>query len=467
MSSAGGKSKLSGAGAQAAPQARDIGSVKSFQPDRFLTVWLIGWSFVFLAFHLWVGPEELHRSHIVLGRHLLFGEPAENPAHPMFGYAIIIAALGSWTPVLSAVVGCVVFLLAFRWLELGRAQPSLLFCVATVAYSGMISSWNDHALWLSLVLLALAVFHKHSERGAIAGAIAGLLWGLAYNIRPETLLLFPLYLALQIALEALGYWPSRLKCHLAAAAVFALCLVPWAIYTTSTLGKYEPSTTHGWSVAYYGLGLVPDNTYGIVAKDEWVFDRAAEFGEASPWSDRANEHFREKFVGIVVSDPGFFLRRIGWGLDSFIRGGPYVPDLRLLAGQDADDQSRLRYASRDLVDWIGLPRWLLSTSMQRMPEQSPASTSGFAMLVVAGFVLLTIVLRLALVAAIGQMAFASLRPSMLLRYGPLLAMAVSTMAVTLLVAAVFLPTPRMSTVPLVFAVFLFQAMRCDRQARRS
>lgn len=435
--------------------------------ERFVIVWLTGWSVVFLAFHLWTGPEELHRSHILLGRHLLFGEPAQNPAHPMFGYAIVIAASGSWTPILNAVVGWTGFVAAFRWLDLGRARPSFLFYVATVAYVGMITSWNDHALWLGFVLLALAICHKHGGRGVVAGVAVGLLWGLAYNIRPEALLLFPLYLLLQITLEALGYWPSRLKCHLAAAVVFSLCMIPWAIYTTATLGKYEPSTTHGWSVAYYSLGLVPGNTYGIVAQDEWLYGRAAELGEASPWSDRANEHFRGEFFRIVASDPGFFLRKIGAGLDSFVRGGPYVPDLRLLAGRDDDDQARLRYASRDLADRIGLPRWLLSSSMRQMPEQAPAGGSGFEILLVAVFVLLTIVMRVALVAALGQMALALFKPSVLLRQGPILALAIATLAVTVFVAAIFLPSPRMSTVPFIVAALLFQAMRCDRQASKS
>ncbi len=134
-----------------------------------MVVWLTAWTVLFLAFHWAIGPDELHRSHILLGRHLLYGEPAPNPAHPMFGYAIIIAALGPATLAFNAVIGWVGYVLAYRWIELDRATNSLLLYASTSAYAGMIASWNDHAPWLGLVMLSLAVLYRFGERGFAPG----------------------------------------------------------------------------------------------------------------------------------------------------------------------------------------------------------------------------------------------------------------------------------------------------------
>ena len=440
-------------------------TVFRWRSERNVVVWLTGWTLLFLAFHSAIGPDELHGSHIVLGRHLLFGEPAPNPAHPMFGYAIIIAALGPLTLAFNTAIGWVGFVLAYRWLDLGRVPGSLLLYVSTIAYAGAITSWNDHAPWLGLILLSVAVLQKFGDRGSGPGLVVGLLWGLAYNIRPEALLLFPLFIVTQLALEILGYSAWRLRCHIAALVAFAVCMVPWAIYTTKTLGKFTPTTTHSWSVAYYSLGLVPNNKYGIVAQDEWLYDRAAEIGESSPWSMRANEHFHEEFDRIVKSDPGFFLQKIVYGVDELLRGGAYVPDLRLLMGREPETQMRLRYVARQMVESLGTPRILLSSAMRSMPERPPVDASTAENLVILGFLPLAIVFRAAFVIMLIALAARLFAPRKLLRQGPLFALTASTLALTFLVAAVFLPTSRMTTLPVVLGALLLQAVRCEAMSR--
>ncbi|MFO1171407.1 MAG: hypothetical protein U1E49_10610 [Hyphomicrobiaceae bacterium] len=433
--------------------------------ERAVYIWLSVWTLVYLVYHATMGPEPLHFSHIELGRHLLFGDPIVAPAHPMFGYAIIIAALGPWTLLFNAAIGWIGFVLAYRWLGLGRMPASLVLYAAIVAYAGMISSWNDHAPWLGLVMLSLAFFQRYGDRGPIAGLAVGLLWGMAYNIRSEALLLFPLYLATQAGLEAFGYAPRRFKCHAAALATFLMCMVPWAIYTTSVLGKYTPGTTHSWSVAYYSLGLVPNNPYNIVTQDEWIADRAAEFGEPSPWTERSNEHFQKEFVQLIASDPVFFMKKMVWGVYTFVRFGPYVPNLKLLAGNQPADQMRVRLAFRDLASTLHIPRFMWSASMQALPAPSPSPTSVIEGMLAAISHLIEKSLMLACLVALAQTAWLMLRPATVLHLGAPLTYAVSTIALTLFVSAVFLPTTRMSTVPFVFSAVLLQALRCDRKQR--
>lgn len=433
--------------------------------ERAVYVWLSFWTLVYLAYHATMGPEPLHFSHIELGRHLLFGDPIVAPAHPMFGYAVIIAALRPWTLLFNAAIGWIGFVLAYRWLGLGRMPASLVLYAAIVAYAGMISSWNDHAPWLGLVMLSLALFQRYGDHGPIAGLVAGLLWGMAYNIRSEALLLFPLYLAIQGSMEAFGYAPPRFKYHAAALATFLVCMVPWAIYTTSVLGKYTPGTTHSWSVAYYSLGLVPNNPYNIITQDEWIAERAAEFGEPSPWTERSNEHFQKEFVQLIASDPVFFMKKMVWGVYTFVRFGPYVPNLKLLAGSQPADQMRVRLAFRDLAATLHIPRFMWSASMQALPDPSPSPTSVIEGMLAATSHLIEKSLMLACLVALAQTAGLMLRPATVMYFGAPLSFAVSTIALTLFVSAVLLPTTRMSTVPFVFSAVLLQTLRCDRKLR--
>ena len=85
---------------------------------------------------------------------------------------------------------------------------------------------------------------------------------------------------------------------------------------------------------------------------------------------------------------------------------------------------------------------------------------------IVAFYILSKVLLLTSYVAFALLALLALRPRTLLRAGPLLPLTVSTFALTLFVAAVFLPTTRMSSVPLAFAALLLQAVKCERQSRR-
>ena len=134
-------------------------------------------------------------------------------------------------------------------------------------------------------------------------------------------------------------------------------------------------------------------------------------------------------------------------------------------GREPETQMRLRYVARQMVESLGTPRILLSSAMRSMPERPPVDASTAENLVILGFLPLAIVFRAAFVIMLIALAARLFAPRKLLRQGPLFALTASTLALTFLVAAVFLPTSRMTTLPVVLGALLLQAVRCEAMSR--
>jgi hypothetical protein len=418
---------------------------------------------VSLIFHLITGPDELHRSHILLGRHLLFGEPVLNPGHPMWGYSMVIAALGSWTPLLNTLVGVVAYICAFRSLDLARAEPSVSFYIGTFGYAAIITSWHDHALWLSFPLLSLVIMHRYDTRGAATGAAVGLLWGLAYNVRSDALLLFLIFATLSVVYDITVKKKSQVIHHVVLVTVFLIAMVPWGLYTTSALGRYTPTTTQGWAVTYYGLGLVPGNRYGIVPQDEYAAEKAKAIGETSAWSLRSNDYFRSEFINLVSADPGFLFARIGWGLFYALRIGVYTPDLHRAAARSPEDYDHFHYVSYTMRKVIGLPTDGLP--QRGAGRNEPISTSD-VIFVSINFVL-AFVMKVNFIVIVMQMLLLLRRPTLLLSTGPIAVFAASVFLFTFLIAALALPLVRINSVLQTFGIILLQCAACPGRERQT
>jgi hypothetical protein len=411
-----------------------------------------------VAFHMWTGIDELQRSHILLGRNLLFGEPYGTPANPMWGYSLIMAAVGKWAPVVNGIAGFCAFVFAYRALELGRALPTLMTYLGIFSYAAIAGSWHDTAPWLALILTSIGLIYRYGFTVRI-GAIAALLWGAAYNIRSEALLLFLAFLALAYVYERLANRRWQVAPYAIALLVFLATLVPWGIYTQAKLGYYSPSSTNGGAVAYYGLGLVPNNSYNIHPKDEFVYEMAEKIGEASPWSGKSNKYFLGEYVKIISSDPKLFVQKLGWGVFTALRSGPYVPDVRKLVAKTPSDIAHLMYAGIDLKRAIGIPEIFLSADNELIPihekRQARRATVG-EYLVLAILAASGMVFKLALLASLVQVALLLRAPKDLLRLGPAAPLAAATVIFTLVISALLIPSVRLNTVLLTFSVLLLQ-----------
>jgi hypothetical protein len=414
---------------------------------------LLGVSLLFFgAMNLAIGPDTLQENHIEMGRALLRRDPRSlvTPAYPIFGYALIIAALGPWTLLLNIAVGFLAYAWVFRELELGRKEPPITFYLATLGYAALTASWNDHALLLSIVLISLAILHRYGIRDWATGAVIGFLWGLAYNIRTDALLLFPIFTFSTMAQSRLAHRGWGLAHHAAAAATFLALMLPWAAYTTNVLGKYTPTSTNGWGVVYLGFGLVPGNRLGLQPRDESLGDKAKLRGEASPWSAGSNDYFREEVFRLVSSDPGMLINRVRWGFIHAVRVGVSAPDLRKAAAQSPEHYSRLHTAFQNLKKAIGLPA--------NYKGEPPADTSisAYDTAVILADLLLRAVLGLTFVIVGMQCLLLLRRPGLLLRAGPVTAVAASLALYWCLVACLLFPIERLNTMVLTFAAVLLQ-----------
>lgn len=415
-----------------------------------------------IAFHWWIGPEELQRNHMLLGRGLLFGEPVDTPAHPMWGYAIVIALLGPWTVLFNGAAGFAVYVWAYREMNLGRAMPSAMTYLATLAYAAIAGSWHDTSLWLSVVLASTALLYKYDVTAAVPGAVVGVLWGLAYNIRSEALLMFAAFLVTSLAYYRLAHLRTPLRHHAAVLAAFVVMMVPWGLYTEATLGKYSPSSTNGGAVAYYSLGLVPDNGHGIHFKDEYVFEQAKLIGEASPWSSRSNDHFRAEYVRLITAEPSLFAKKIAWGIFTALRSGVYFPDFRALIASTPQDDAHLQYIYLDFKAYLGVPESYLRADRDLLRYNQPRTarpTSLADILAIGGTVVTGNAMKLAFLVALIQFLFLLGRSSAAKTWGPLAPLSVSMLLSTVAISALLIPSTRLNSVVFVFAALLLQMAR--------
>ena len=421
-----------------------------------------------IGIHCWIGPEELQRSHVVLGRWLLYGEPVDTPAHPMWGYAIVITLLGPCTPFFNGAAGFASYLWAYREMNLGRAMPSAFTYFATLVYAAIVGSWHDSALWLSAVLAATALLYKYGVTAAAPGAAVGVLWGLAYNIRSEALLFFAAFLIASFAYHWLARLPTPLRHHVAALAAFVAMMVPWGLYTEATLGKYSPTSTNGGAVAYSSLGLIPDNGHGIQMKDEYVFEQAKLFGEVTPWSSRSNDYFRAEYIRLITTEPSLFAKKIAWGVFTMLKSALYFPDFRALVVSTPQDEARLAYLYLDFKTYIGVPEKFLWADRTRIPYKQPRSTQTVSItdiLTVGGTLVTRSAMTLAFCIALIQFIFLLGKPSTAKPWGPLVPLSVSMLLSTLAISALLIPSGRLNTAVFVFIALLLQMARCTSPAR--
>ena len=409
------------------------------------------------AFHYAVGPSEMHQNFLNMGRHILHGEPTATPGNPMLGYSILMTALGPFAVFFNAILGFIAFWVAYEWLGLGSVRASAIVYLALFSYAALISSWQAHGLVLSLLLLSLAVLHRFGASGVWTGVAVGLLWGLAYNARSEVLLLFAMFMVASSVFFKLTEGRWALRHHSAALAVFAVAVVPWAIYTWSALGTPALGTTNGWAVAYYGFGLVPGNRYGIECKDEYAFERANVIGESSPWSAGSNEYFRHEYFQLAKSDPALFLQRVGWGLFTGARVGLYIPDIRETIARTPANHVRLLHVYRDLKRAAGIPQLLLSTGVDELGRLGPrpeGKGSALDIVVLVAYFSLGIVMKVAFAIVLIRTLLLIRTPNQLLATGPVTAYVGSVALCAGLVAAFILPTERLNSILFVLATIL-------------
>lgn len=201
-------------------------------------------------------------------------------------------------------------------------------------------------------LLCQAVIRNKS---LIYYALSGLIMGISINIRSEYLLII---LLLTVSILLNGLFERQFKIYLVKSITFLIfsisCLIPWLVFTNNTIGRPLFTSTNSGAVRYLGLGVLPNNPWGIIDDDGYVSRIAYNDLGKSPWSLEANYYFSKKYIEAINNCPAAFVKRIVRGWILLLKQGLYFPNLRILVSSRSIDQMTIDYINERLKQTLGL-----------------------------------------------------------------------------------------------------------------
>ena len=302
------------------------------------------WTLVFLVISLaiaylnrnYTAERSIFAAHHIPMAQYLMGEGERAiTTYPLWGYALLIAAVGSGPALgmLQTLLGAAflaLFLLVLRSSFPEQQRLTTLTLVFALPWYFLQSvRWPDAPAAALLLGTLLALLYA-CETGRLRWAlIAGLLLGLSLNLRPEKLLL---PLAIGVALPVARRLGMRNALGVGGLTLFACAswalLVPWALHYESETGRYSVTSSNGGMVAYLSLGQLPDNPWHVEHRDGYANEvlRGADIDEPA-WSEAGNEWFlMARFRQNVASNPSAYLRKVIHNLRSMLVAGFYVGD---------------------------------------------------------------------------------------------------------------------------------------------
>lgn len=276
------------------------------------------------------------------GKTLIAGQTPTVPAYPMWGYCFLVALMGKTVIILQALFAFLFVLLCFpenRWttFRLLKISPSCAFqlvCgVLLLPWFFLVTTSLTKSITSILICVGTCCLYKGvTNKNLLLVTLAGVSLGLGFNIRNEVIILAFLYFLVLFVdeLRKDSAWRAKLKVLVSFAGSVAIFTIPWLVYTKLTLGHPELGATNSGAVKYLGLGVLPNNPWGIIPSDAYVWEVAANHNIKTPWGYEADQFFTSKFNEAVEAHPKAFLRRILRGWQLLFMQGLYFPDFRQL-----------------------------------------------------------------------------------------------------------------------------------------
>jgi 4-amino-4-deoxy-L-arabinose transferase-like glycosyltransferase len=188
------------------------------------------------------------------------------------GYAAFLAAwfrLFGSGPLIPAIAN--ILLYGFSCVLLYAIARRLAGTRAGLAAAALFSCWPSNIgmtglagyepLFTLLLLTAMWAIVRAERESAIWGALAGAANGLAVLVRPTVLLLPAVWAVASIRQNRISV--RRVLRIAAAAAMMAICILPWSLRNYKLLGRWVPVSTNG------GIGLfIANNPEATVAYSE-------------------------------------------------------------------------------------------------------------------------------------------------------------------------------------------------------
>lgn len=294
--------------------------------------------------------------HLALAQSFAGVGEREVTTYPLWGYALMISALGSgWgLQIFQAVASSAtlaLFLLVLRAAFPGRPRLLAALLIAALPWYFMHSvRWPASPAATLLLGAALALLYSCETRRIGWAALGGVLLGLSFNLRPDKLLL-PLalvaaWLLSRFVARSASTSPSSTSpssrastgLDLRALLLFACAswavMLPWTLHYRAATGHASMTSSNGGMVAFLSLGQLPDNPWGIVNHDSYARKVLEASGvTAQPWSDTGHQLLAERFQQNVRRDPGAYARKFLWNLRSMLLAGFYLGDSQLEGNQ--------------------------------------------------------------------------------------------------------------------------------------
>ena len=208
----------------------------------------------------------------------------------------------------------------------------LLFSFPWFSFNANLWPYSIAANFIILALIFLYTSFKNNK--IWYAVISACLLGIALNFRSDYYL-FPLSLAFILIIYRIYLWqkklPTNIKMHIISLWLILtyVFLLPYAIYTKENTGHYLITSTNSGHVLFIGLGLFPDNKWGIIPFDwdpemQRVLD--AEFGQGKAPSSlqyEGDKFLREYFFNLVKEDPVEYMKKVVYSIYLMLRGGFY------------------------------------------------------------------------------------------------------------------------------------------------
>lgn len=211
-------------------------------------------------------------------------------------------------------------------------QPFVIFVkvltVISVPWFAFYSLQWPFGIAISLFMISLTLLtHTFlSEEPKIKILVlSGCLFGLALNFRSDFYLM-PLGFAVIVWVLLKFKYSIAVKVSIWLVSIYVL-LIPWGIYTKKVSGHYLLTTTDPGAVLFTGLGLLPENKWGITPKDEDPLMHLLlkqKFGKGSNYISYESDQFlKDKFIELIMEDPLEYIRKCIYIFPKILVGGTY------------------------------------------------------------------------------------------------------------------------------------------------
>jgi hypothetical protein len=269
-----------------------------------------------------------------------FQTKLEFPTFPMWGYGFIYAVTDN--KILIFMLQFCISLFTIYMLDrlmqpifsTNTAKTLLRFflLISFPWFSFNANLW-PYSIAANFCILALIFLYTSFKSNKIWYAvISACLFGIVLNFRSDYYL-FPLLLVFIMIIYRTYLWQKKLPTNIKIRIISLwliltyLFLLPYAIYAKENTGHYLITSTNSGHVLFIGLGLLPDNKWGITPVDEdpemqRLLDE--EFGQGkAPHSVQyeSDKFLREYLFHLVKEDPVEYMKKVAYSIYLMLRGG--------------------------------------------------------------------------------------------------------------------------------------------------